>query len=805
MWRNYFKTALRNLWKHKFYSAINILGLALGMACFLFILIYVKDELSYDRYHEQAEQIYRIHFFGKIFEQDVNIPQVGDPWGPMLVEDYPEVAGQVRLRERGFVLIRYEDKSFREERVIFADSTFFEVFSIPLLQGEPQQVLREPNTVVLTPAMAEKYFGRGNPLGKTLTVDGEHAYRVTGVMEPTPANTHFHFDFLFSMASLEESRSNAWMSFNFHTYLLLRDGADPKALEAQFPQLARTHLGSQLEQYIGTSYDDFLAGGNELNFSLFPLTRIHLYSHTDGELAPAGDIQYVYIFSFIGLFILLLACVNFMNLSTARASGRAREVGMRKVVGARRRQIVEQFLSESILLCFLSLFIAAGLLFLLLPHFNQLSGKLLTVADITRPWIWAAMLGVTLLVGVLAGSYPAFFLSGFRPIRVLKGKLSRKAGDVWVRNGLVVFQFAITVGLIAGTLIINDQLQFIQNKRLGFDKERLLIINDAYALGNSLDAFKEELKRHPQVVNVTRTSYLPTPSSRNNTGHFLGRNPKAKDTHVVQSWRVDHDYVSTMEMELVQGRDFSREFSSDSTAAIINEEAARIFGLENPLGQEISTFSSAEGDIVTYRVIGILKDFHFESMRQKIGPLIMYLGRSSNFLAIRMKGTVAPFLQEMKGKWDAMASGQPFDYNFLDDRFDNMYEAEVRIGQIISLFTLLAIVIACLGLFGLATFTAEQRTKEIGVRKVMGAPMTSIFVLLTTQFTRWVLLANLLALPLAYYAMRHWLQGFEYRIDFSYYSLVLAALVALVIALITVSYQALRAARRNPVEALRYE
>ncbi len=809
MWRNYLNTALRNLWKNKFYSFINIFGLALGIACFLFILIFVRDELSYDRYHERADRLYRMHFYGQLFEQEIDIPQVGDAWGPLLQREYPAVEQYARLRGHGDFLVRYEEQSYREEEVVFADSTLFDLFSFPLLKGDPRTALAEPYTVVISEAIAKKYFGAEDPVGKALTFDNRDQYRVTGVMAAIPRNSHFRFDIFLSMATLDESRSNQWLSFNFHTYLLLREGAEPADLEHEFPTIARTYIGSQLEQFVGQSYDDFLAAGNAMEFSLFPVTRIHLHSQTTDELSAPGDIRYIYIFSFIGLFIMLLACINFMNLSTARSAGRAREVGMRKVVGAQRRQLVAQFLSESVLISALALVIAAGLVFLLLPYFNDLSGKTFTRRDIAGPWLWSAMLLVTVAVGLLAGSYPAFFLSGFQPIKVLKGKFSSRAEGAWLRNGLVVFQFAITVGLIVGTIVIYNQLQYIQQKKMGYDKEHLLLLNDAYGLGNNLDAFVEAMRQQPQVINATVTSYLPTPSSRNTNGHFLGRNPNPEDTQVLQTWYVDQDFIETMGMTMAAGRDFSREHPGDSSAVIINQQAVEIFRLDDPLGKEISTFDGeADGELQfsAYRVIGVVEDFHFESVRQAIQPLILYLGRSSNYIAFRIKGDDIPgFIATLKSRWNEMAPRQPFDFNFLDDRFEAMYETETRIGRIITVFTVLAILIACLGLFGLATFTAEQRTKEIGIRKVLGAPVGQLFLLMTTDFARWVLLASLIALPMAYYGMSRWLEGFEYRTGIGAGSLALAVVLVLLIALLTVSYQALRVARINPVKTLKYE
>ncbi|MCO6479109.1 MAG: ABC transporter permease [Phaeodactylibacter sp.] len=807
MWQNYFKTAVRNLWKQKYYTLINVLGLALGMACFLFILAYVKDELSYDRYHEKADRIYRVDFKGTVFGQDFDMTEVGDPLGPTVLNEFPEVQQQVRLRSRGSFLVRHEDNSYREEDVIFADSTFFDVFSFPLLKGDPGAVLTEPNTLVITPALAKKYFGEEDPIGQTLTLDNDYPYRVAGIMEEMPPNTHFNYDMILSMASLEESRSNQWVSNNFHTYLVLREGADAGALQAKLPTLIETYIARQLEQYLGITLEDFYKAGNQVEYSLFPLTDIHLHSSKFDELAPNSDIRYVYIFSFIGAFILLLACINFMNLSTARSGNRAREVGLRKVAGAQRRQLIGQFLGESVLLSFIALLLAVLLMQLALPYFNQLAGKQLSFWQAGAGWLWGAMLGVSLLAGLIAGSYPALFLSAFRPVQVLKGMFTRGRGGSVFRNALVSFQFAITIGLIVGSLVIYKQLRFIQKKKLGFRKEQVLILNDAYALGNNALPFKEALLQLPEVKNASFSGYLPTPSGRSSTSVFLGRSTRQENTHILQVWRVDHDYINTLGMELALGRDFSREYPSDSSAVILNEAAAKIFNLEKPLGQEVSRLDDDTAEeLLTYKVIGVVKDFHFASLRDKIEPLMLILGNSTGNLAMKVETDDIPALTAaLRQQWERFAPKQPFDFDFMDDDFNAVYDAEVRIGRIVSLFTFLAIFIACLGLLGLAAYTAERRTKEIGIRKVLGAPAQALFFLLAKEFTRWVAVASFIALPLSYLAMQKWLQDFEYRVQVDVGTLILAALAALAAALLTVSYHALLAVRRNPVEALRYE
>ena len=810
MLRNYLTVALRNLWKHKFYSIINILGLAIGLACFLFILLFIRDELSYDLYHEKADRIYRVNFDGHAFEQDLNFAVVGAPLGPTILEAYPEIEQQCRFRSYGSYAVRYEDQSYTEDAVIYADSTLFDVFSFELVKGDSEKALVEPNTIVITEEIAQKYFGDEDPMGKSLTLDNDDLCRVTGVMKAIPKNSHFNFDMFVSMATTGESRNNMWMSNNFQTYVVLQEGADADKVNAKFDQLVRDYVGPELEQFMGKTIDDLMAAGNYINFSLFPMTKIHLYSDKQEELAATSDIKYIYIFAFIGIFILLLACINFMNLSTARSASRAKEVGMRKVVGAGRPQLIFQFLSESVVITFLGFLLAIVGLIVLLSRFNVLAGKELSMAQINQPSLWAFMLFLVAFVGILAGSYPAFYLSAFKPIAVLKGRLVKRLGNqVSLRSVLVIFQFAITIGLIVGTMIISNQLSYIQNKKLGFDKEQILILKNFYTLGNNCQPFKDEVLKHPQVINASMSSSLPTPSSRNSSATFLGRTPDPAKTHVMQLFTVDHEYVPTMGMEIVEGRAFSRDFPSDSSAVILNQSAVEMYGLDDPLGQEISTFSGGtpeNPEITTTKVIGVVQNFHYESLRSKIGPLAIFLGPSRGRLSIKMKGGDIPaFINDIQKKWTTMGPGQPFNYTFMDEEFSSVYEAEDRIGQIFSVFTFLAIFIACLGLFGLATFTAEQRTKEVGIRKVIGASIGRIFVLLTAEIMKWVLIANLIALPTAYYFMSQWLEGFAYPVDLNWMTFTLALVMSLLIALITVSYQALKTAWMKPVKSLRYE
>ncbi len=810
MLRNYFITAIRNLWKYRFYSSINTLGLAIGLGCFLFILLFVQDEMSYDTFHEKADQIHRINFDGYAFDQELNFAVVGAQVGPIIKEEWPEIKQYCRFRERGSYTVSYENQSFREEDWVFADSTFFDVFSFELVKGEPERALAEPNTIVITEDQATKYFGSEDPIGKSLRVDNRNMYRVTGVMKEMPRNSHLQFDMIASMSTINESRNTMWLSNNFQTYVVLQEGVAPETIDEKFKDLVPKYIGPEIEQFMGKSYDDIMAEGNFINFTLFPLKKIHLYSDKQAELSVNSDIRYVYIFTFIGVFILLLACVNFINLATARSATRSREVGMRKVVGASRPQLIMQFLSESLVITFLSLIIAAGLLFFLLPYFNDLSGKQFLLSDIFTVELAALMFGLVVIVGLVAGSYPALHLSKFNPLKAIRsGGIKGGSRKISLRSILVVFQFAITIALIVGTLIISRQLHYIQNKKLGYDKDRVLILNNFYTLRDNCQPFKEEIKKHPKVVNATLSSTLPTPSNSNNSAVFLGRNPDPAKTHVLRLYRVDYDYIPTLGMNIKEGRAFSSDFPSDSNAVILNESAVALFGLEEPLGKEISTFMGGtmeNPEIQTTKVIGVVENFHFESLRSKIGPLAMFFGEDTGLLSIKVNtDDMSGFISDLNQLWNQMGPGQPFDYNFMEEDFDSVYESESRIGNIFSIFTLLAIVIACLGLFGLATFTAEQRTKEMGIRKVVGASVSRIFYTLTIEVVKWVLIANLIALPLAYYFMSRWLEGFAYPVNMSWMTFLGALLIGLVISVITVSYQAMRVSVINPAKALRHE
>jgi len=799
--KNYFKIAFRNMFRQKGYSFLNILGLAIGMAASLLILLYVRHELSYDGYHRDAGRIFRIALEGHWGGRDFNVAVVPAVTAKTMIADFPEVEDAVRFRQHGSYIVQYKEQSFREQRVVFTDTTFFQLFSIPLLKGNMESVLSAPYSMALSRRTAEKYFRDENPLGKTLKLDNSQDYLVTGVFEEIPDNTHFHFDILLSLESLKESRDPTWFGQDFVTYLRLSPGVDPTALEAKFPQMLEKHMWPQFSKALGKPAAESMS----IKLYLQPLKSIHLHSDLVAELGPNSDIRLIYIFSTIAFFILIIAAINFMNLATARASGRAKEVGVRKVLGLQRRQLVLQYLTESILLSSLSMILAVGVAALALKPFNQISGKSIDISGIFLHGMPLYLIFVAVLTGFLAGSYPAFFISAFQPIQVLrkKTKIGLKSGTP--RSVLVVFQFTASIVLIIGTTVVFKQLRFIQNKNLGFDKEQVLILDNAYLLGEQAISFKDTMKTYPQFVNGSISGYLPVPSSRTNSVVLPDGDLDVEHATSFQAWIVDYDYFDTLGLKLAQGRFFSRQFSTDDKAAVINQAAARQFNWSDPVGRRLGLAANPK-DIQPYKVIGVVEDFHFESLRKTVGPLVMYLGNSRGNISFRLKTQdIAIAVGLLESQWKEFLPNQPFEYSFLDERFEQMYRTEQRTGKIFAIFAGLAIFISGLGLFGLAAFTAEQRTKEIGIRKVMGASVAQIIFLLSTGFTKWVVFANLISWPIAYYAMSRWLQNFAYRIDMNIWIFVLSGTISLLFALFPVSFQSIKSATANPVDAIRME
>ncbi len=813
MLKSYLVVALRNLKKQKFYSAINTIGLAVGIASCLIIVLYVTNELSYDRHFSNSDRIYRVESEIKFGDNHLVLSVTPGPMAETLRKDYPEVEASTRLWNSNTVIFRRSEESFKEPYVVFGDSTLFEIFDIPFVSGNPKTSLREPNTMVISQKAAEKYFPNEDALGQALTSNNGTVWKITGVFANIPANTHFHFDFIRSLVSDPYSKDENWLSNNFHTYVKLVRGTNPIDLQNKFPKMVDTYAGPQLKFALGNDFslDNFKAQGNKLEYTLQPVTRIHLHSDRIAEIEANSDIMYVYIFSIIAGFILIIACINFMNLSTARSANRAKEVGIRKVMGSIRAHLIRQFLMESILVSVLSFVLAIGLAWISLPMFNTLAQKNLQIPFYSIQF-WLILSAGALLTGVMAGLYPSFFLSAFLPVNVLKGNLALGSKSGFVRGTLVVFQFWISIVLVIGTIAVNRQLSFIQNKKIGFNKEQVIVIHDTYALRDQLQSFKDEVEQNNFIKSGTISGFLPiSGTSRSDNTHWPAAQQPTEDNMVsIQNWDVDYDYVKTLGMHIVAGRDFSKDFLSDSSAVILNQAAVKAFGFANPIGEKIATFAeSANLDTKLLRistVVGVVEDFHFETLRQNIGPLALFLSRSSGLISFKFDSdNTRDVIAHIETTWKKFGPGLPFDYSFLDEDFGRMYQSEQRLGDIFSVFAGLAIIIACLGLFALTAFTAEQRTKEIGIRKVMGATVSGIVILLSKEFGKLILIAFALAAPAAWYGIDWWLKGYSYRTEVGVVVYVMAGVLAFGVAWITMSFQSIKAALANPIKSLRSE
>ena len=778
MFKNYLKIAFRNLRKHKGYSLINIIGLSLGMAICILILLWVQHELSYDRFHKNRDFIYRIyqdyHHAGGI-SQFSNVPQ---PVAPEIQNTLPEVECVTRFLDDD-ITFGYEEKLFTERNVRYIDPSFFRIFSFPAMKGDPEAAFLDPFSIILTASTAEKYFGNEDPLGKILTADGKDQMKVMAVIKDMPDNSFLQFDFLipYSYLTAIEYDVTNWNSHNCQIYVLLHKNIDAKQVEDKIYGMIKRH-----------------APDDESYLRLQPFKKVHLYT-LGGEM---GTIKYVYIFSIIALFILVIACINFMNLATARSAKRAREVGLRKVVGARRIQIVRQFFGESIVLTIVALGFSLLLVEALLPVFNGLSGKNLTLNPSGNLAIFSSLLGIALFTGFLSGSYPALFLSSFIPGKVLKSSYRSSGSSSILRRVLVVFQFSLSIFLIISTMVIYSQLKYIQSKDLGFNKENLIYAGINERIRENYDAIKNETLKNPHILKMTRTFQLPSYNRYSAPVEWEGKTPDQNINFNISL--VDPDYLETLNLGLTQGRNFSYEFSTDTSNYILNEEAVRQMGLDSPIGKWLEFGEKGE-------IIGVVKNYHYMPFTYVIEPLILYYNPSYfRYTMLRISSNNIPqTLGFLESIWGKFAPEFPFEYHFLDDDYERIYRTEQRLGELFRYFTFLAILISCLGLFGLASFMAEQRTKEIGIRKVLGATVSSVAFLLSREYTKWVLLANVLAWPIAYLAMHKWLEGFAYRVDMSVITFVLAGLWTLFIALFTVSYQAIKASIANPVEALRHE
>ena len=805
MIRNYIKIALRNIGRQKIYAFINITGLAVGISCCLLILTYVAEELGYDNFHPNVENTYRIALDRKFPDNQFVYARSPMPIGRTLVNDLPNVTASTRIFNNfGSLSFEFNDHYFDERNVLAVDSTFFDFFKVDFLKGDKETALDLPNSLIITDAMATKYFGIEDPLGKQLTIQNAGEMLVRGVVKPMPSNAHFHFDFLFSLSTIPSLyRNNFWGAYNAYNYIMLASGTTPDEIEQQIRGIIKTYMEPQVQNILGIDWKQYEAAGNDHHYFLQPLRDIHLNSNHQWELEANGNKTVVYLFGAVSIFILLIACINFINLTTARAANRAREVGMRKVLGALKKQLVVQFLTESVLMCLVATIIAALTASLLIPYFNEISGKEFTSGVLLERYFIIGLLGFALLLGVLSGLYPAFFLSGFKPVAVLKGKLSSGARNSWLRNGLVVFQFGISVVLVIGTLVIFQQIKFLNDKPLGFNKDQLVIIERTDLLGDHLETFKNVLLENPKVSEVTGTNTVP--GRQINGGTFMDVTGDASERYLIPSIRGDYDLIQTMGFNMVKGRAFDRQIASDSTAIIVNESAVRTFRWTDPIGKQLQPIN---GPVFT--VVGVVEDFHFESLHQPIGPLALFAGdlatQGANIMLAKVSAEDLPVtLTAIEDAWNNFVQQRPVQLAFVDQEFGRLYEAEARSGKLFSAFSGLAILIACLGAFGLAAFLASQRSKEIGVRKVLGATTTGIVGLLSKEFVKLILLANVIAWPIAFFMIQQWLNSFAYAIDIDLTVFLVATVVSLIIALSTVSFHSIRAALRNPAETLHHE
>ena len=799
MLKNYLKIAVRNLLKHKGYSLINILGLSVGIAASVLIFLYVGDESSFDRFHAKADRIYRITADWSN-KGDSRIHQLGTPsiLARTIREKYPQAESVTQLcGPLGDCFLKNGENGFKETDVYAAEPSFFDIFTFPLVSGDSRTALKNPNTVVLSQTLAAKIFGKENPLGRTLLIQigsEEKPYKISGVARDVPRNAHFRFEMLVSMNTLFKGDEIGWTSNNFTTYLLLRDGVSKTPMEQKLVELENTYLAA------GRSHQPWI-------WTLEPVTRIHLDSDLVTGNQPNGSAAYVKLFGWVAVLVLLIAGINFVNLSTARSAKRAREVGIRKTVGSLRGQLIGQFLGESILLSLLALLLAVVIIQVALPFYRNLTGKALALSYFGNPFVIPGLLALALAVGFLAGLYPAFFLSSFNNADVLKGSPLAGKGrrPLLLRNGLVVFQFAMSVLLILGSLVISGQLELIRNRRLGFDKDQVLIVHNAEIMGSQLETYKEKLKQQAGILGVTAAGTIPGEGTVN---WGIGMEGVGRERPLnLNFMSCDQDFARVLNIGMARGRFLSRDFPSDVDAVVINQKAADYFGVSDPIGKKLRIWGLRKA----YTVIGVMDNVHFESLHRDVRSMGYVLPEA-------VKSTLRPYLlvkvntpkmtellPALRQAWDSLSPGLPFEFSFMDEKVNGLYQNDIRAGKIVSLFSFLAIFVSCLGLFGLAAFVTEQRTKEIGIRKVLGAKLSNIVWILTGQFLKWVAVANLIAWPVGYWLAGRWLQGFAFRTHLSAGMFLASGSAAVAIAVFTVSSQVAKAALTDPAKSLKYE
>jgi putative ABC transport system permease protein len=817
MLKSYFIIAWRNILKNSGLFAINTIGLSLGIAACLTIALFVLDELSYDRYNEKADRIVRVVLNAKIGDEIIEESGVMAPVAGTMEREYAEVVTATRvLYESDRTKVTYEGETIRQGKLAFVDSNFFDVFTLPLIKGDARDALSRPGTVVLTREQAEAYFGTEDPLNKTIKIDdigvfgtmgytdASGLYTVTGIVDKFPDNSHMHFDLLVSMASNKDATNESWLSGSYHTYLLMREGTDIAQFESKLPEMTKKYMSSQLEVGLGMTFDRFLEIGNKVGLQLQPLSKIHLHSDLTGEFEQGGNIDTVYIFSAIALFMLLIACINFMNLSTAGASKRIKEIGMRKVLGSGKIQLIIQFLTEAFFCVVFAMGLGVLIFYLSLPYFNNLAGKHFIFGQILNPqFLWILLL-LTIVISLLAGGYPAFFMSGFKPLQALRNIFS-SANSKGIRSGLVVFQFAISAVLIIASLVVSQQIDYIQTRDLGYNREGLMLIRDAGFLGKNLDAFKSELARDPRVLHITKSAFSPAGPTDNSQSMFSSSG-KAEQKRRGYLYNIDEEYIATLGMELLEGRNFSIEFGNEEDNIIINQTAVRIYGLgSDAVGKTLIEATDNQGGTKILRIIGVIRDFNTRSLHEPIEPIIMkynpYYG-----LILRAKTADMPgLISSIEKHWENFGPSETFDYAFLDELYNETYLKEYNIHSILRIFAFLTIFVACLGLLGLVAYTTQQRFKEIGIRKVLGSSVAGIIGLLAKEFLKWIVISMVIAFPVGFWLMDKWLRDFAYHVDIKWWVFVLAGVSTLIIALITICIRSINVALMNPVDSLRTE
>jgi len=798
MFKNYIKIAYRNLVLHKGFAAINILGLAIGIAACILIVLFVKDELGFDKFNIKADRICRVAVDGLVGNTEIKWIATCSPLASTAVKEFPEIEEAVRVGDYGKPIINYNQKYFTEFSVFTCDSNFFDIFTFPFIQGNPQTALKYPKTLVITESTAKKIFGNENPIDKVLKAFG-FDFRITAVIKDVPKNSHIQFDMLVSFSSFDISRSTNWWDYEISTYFLLKEKSNYKALEAKFPEMQRKFSGS----VDGGSFEDWINKGNKWRFYLQPLAKIHLTTNADGITVENNNMLYVYIFSIVALFILILACVNFTNLTSAKASLRFKESGIRRTVGSGRGSIIAQFILESIIITFFAAILGLFIVETSIHWFNQLTDKTLKIEYFSSWYNIPLLLGFVIVIGFIAGIFPAFQMSAYKTIDLLKEKKNKAVAIFGLREALIVFQFFISISLIVSTIIVYKQLNFVQTKNLGFDKENVIIIQRAYEIQPRLKLFKEDILSNPKIISCSVSNTAPGYGYSTRACYVDGFEKNTLTSLCMNN--SDFDFPTTYKMEILEGRSFSNEYSTDSSGIIINECAVKLFKWKDPIGRKIYF-----NDKDFYKVIGVAMDYHYESLQKEIRPACIVSfnknGYNPGIISVRICNKDIPkTIDFLRMTWDKYSNGIPFEFSFLDADYGKLYDKEKRIGQTLTIFSILAIFIACLGLLGLASFMAERKTKEIGIRRIHGAHLAQIFIMLAINFNKWIGVACILAWPVAWYAMHSWLQNFAYKTELGLWGFAVAGLVAFVIAMITVSWQSWKAASRNPVESLRYE